>query len=125
MVETIRYVLIADDSDDSCDMLATLLSQAEYVVRAAPDRSGALELLKFGEPDVVIMDWFMPGLSLEEFVEQARSIFPEIQIILTSAALTGEAKAQSLNLGYLKKPYDPGELLSLIANAEKKRRERE
>lgn len=124
MVETIRYVLVVDDCEDSCDMLVTLLSNAEYVVRAASDRASALELLKFGEPDAVVMDWFMPGPSVEEFVEKARIAFPDIQIILTTAALTGDAKAKSLNLGYLKKPYEPADLLRQIANAEKKRRDR-
>jgi CheY-like chemotaxis protein len=124
MVETIRYILVVDDCEDSCDMLATLLSNAEYVVRAAADRAAALELLKFGEPDVVIMDWFMPGPSVEEFVEKARIAFPEIQIILTTAALTGDAKAKALKLGYLKKPYEPADLLHQIALAEKKRRDR-
>src|SRR5436190_23067485 len=106
MVETIRYVLIVDDSEDHSDILAITLSRAEYVVRTASDRTAALDILKFGEPDVVLMDWFMPGVSLDEFVAKARALYPLVQIILVSAGLTAENKARRLEIGYLKKPYE-------------------
>ena len=125
MVETIRYVLIVDDSEDHSDILAITLSRAEYVVRTASDRSAALDILKFGEPDVVLMDWFMPGVTLDDFVVKARELYPLIQIILVSAGLTAESKAQKLGIGFLKKPYDPDELLAQVAIAKNKRRERE
>jgi two-component system phosphate regulon response regulator PhoB len=115
MVGTKRTVLIVDDDSDVRDSLVMLLSMEQYVVRLADSRERALDLLAFGEPDVVLLDWFMPGMGIEEFVNKARKIYPALQMILISASLNTRQKATELNLKqHLTKPCEPTEILKAI-----------
>ena len=111
MVGTKRSILIVDDDADIRDSLTLLLSLEHYVVRLAENREEALKLLKLGEPDVILLDWFMPGISVEEFVSVAREQYPSVQIILLSASLNTRQKARELKLRhYLTKPFEPAVL---------------
>jgi len=122
MVSTKKTVLIVEDNADARDTLALLLSLEQYVTRIVTTRDDALEVLKHGEPDVVLLDWFMPGLSIEEFVVLARKVYPSIQMVLLSASLNTEKKALELRLHHLLKPYEPDDLLQLIDTCIQKRR---
>ncbi|HYF52107.1 MAG TPA: response regulator [Planctomycetota bacterium] len=115
MVGTKRTILVVDDDADIRDSLTLLLSLEHYVVRLAENREEALKLLANGEPDVVLLDWFMPGLPVEDFVEKAREQYPSIQIVLVSASLNTRQKARALKLKhYLTKPFEPEDVLKTV-----------
>ncbi|HYG77087.1 MAG TPA: response regulator [Planctomycetota bacterium] len=122
MVGTKKTILIIEDSADARDTLALMLSLEQYVVRVVSSRDEAVEVLSHGEPDVVLLDWFMPGMSIEDFVSKARKMYPSIQIVLVSASLNTEKKAQEWKLNFILKPYDPAELLKVIDLSIQKRR---
>ena len=125
MVSTKKTILIIEDNSDARDSLALILSLEQYVVRVASTRDEALELLEFGEPEAVLIDWFMPGLALEEFVDAARGMYPSIQLVLISASLNTRKKAAELKLRSLPKPYEPAELLRQIEECIQQRRKPE
>lgn len=107
MVGTKRTVLIIDDDPEVRDALVTLLSLEHYVVRLAENRERAMEILAFGEPDVVLLDWFMSGMPVEEFVAKARAKYPHLQMVLLSASLNTKRKAGELKIRhFLTKPFD-------------------
>ena len=123
MVGTKRSILIVDDDADIRDSLTLLLSLEHYVVRLAENREEALKLLKLGEPDVILLDWFMPGISVEEFVSVAREQYPSVQIILLSASLNTRQKARELKLRhYLTKPFEPADVLKAVEASIRHRR---
>jgi DNA-binding response OmpR family regulator len=121
MVSTQRYVLVVDDDPDIVDTLVTLLSMEQYQLRVAHDRDAAWEIVQFGEPDVILLDWFMKGMSLEDFVQKTRSLFPSVQIILLSASATTTDKARELSISHLIKPFDINDVLSAVDRAIQRR----
>jgi DNA-binding response OmpR family regulator len=123
MVGTKRSILIVDDDADIRDSLTLLLSLEHYVVRLAENREEALKLLAVGEPDVVLLDWFMPGMPIEDFVEKARAQYPALQIVLISASLNTRQKAKALKLKhYLTKPFEPEDVLKVVEASIRHRR---
>jgi DNA-binding NtrC family response regulator len=125
MVGTKRSVLVIDDDADIRDSLTVILSLEHYTVRVAETRDQGADLLAFGEPDVILLDWFMPGMSVEEFVAKARDKYPAIQIVLVSASLNTRQKAKEMKLKHcLTKPFDPADVLKVVESSIKNRRRR-
>jgi DNA-binding response OmpR family regulator len=123
MVGTKRSVLVIDDDADIRDSLTLILSLEHYTVRLAETRDHGMDVLAYGEPDVILLDWFMPGMPVEEFVAKAREKYPAIQIVLVSASLNTRQKAKDLKLKhYLTKPFEPADILKVVEASIKNRR---
>jgi CheY-like chemotaxis protein len=123
MVGTKRSVLVIDDDADIRDSLTLILSLEHYTVRVAETRDHGMDVLAYGEPDVILLDWFMPGMPVEEFVAKARDQYPSIQIVLISASLNTRQKAKDLKLKHhLTKPFEPADILKVVEASIKNRR---
>ena len=68
-------IVLADDERDFVDVLAERLSLRGHAVRVAPDGAAALAALAEAPSDILVLDWFMPGLSGPEVLtrEQPRT----------------------------------------------------
>ncbi len=115
-------MLIVDDEPDTVVTLLAILRDEGYDVRGHSSGQAALAVLEDFDPDVIISDIAMPGLSGWEVAKEVRRKSggrPKPLMI----ALTGQYKKGSDRiLGeisgfnfYLTKPADPQVLLSLIA----------
>lgn len=78
-------VLLIDDEDDIRDVVALTLEDAGYCVIQASNGETGLELCKTEEPQVVITDIRMPGISGLELLEIIKQKFPEIEVIVITA----------------------------------------
>lgn len=114
-------VLIAEDDAPSRLMLQSLLTKWGYTVTSASDGSHAWEILCEPEhPELVIIDWMMPGIEGPEIVQRLRQREPEkpyYAIIMTSRSEINSA-AHALNAGaddFVGKPFDNDELRARIA----------
>ena len=120
MVSDRIQVLVVDDHTVVRKGLCSLLSSEKYgieVVGEAGDGNEAIRLANELQPDVILMDLFMPGKSGLEAIRDIKQGNPESNIlVLTSYA--GEDKAsEALNagaLGYLFKDASPDELVHTI-----------
>lgn len=102
-----RVVLIVDDEPDCRDCISTLLYFLGYSTLLAPDRDRALDILEETVPDAMILDWQMPGMGIEEFLEKVRAMETQPEIVLLSAHQKARDKAQALGLKhFLPKPFD-------------------
>jgi CheY-like chemotaxis protein len=94
------------------DTLAELLQQEGYIVLRAENGVQALEHLRHGHPDVMLLDLMMPVMSgwevLEELGESGE--LPNVPIIVISAMCAPGARA------CLRKPVDLDELLTLVGS---------
>ena len=113
-------VLIADDDASSRLMLQSLLTAWGYNVTAACDGDEAWKILcEPSPPQLVILDWMMPGLEGPEIVQRLRakqSETPCYAIIITSRNAKDSA-AQALNAGaddFIGKPFDAAELQARV-----------
>ena len=83
-------VLVVDDNLKIQKMLGDLFSFDFDVVGLASDGQEAMEKVTGADPDVVVVDYMMPGLDGIETARSIRDLRPHQQIILYTAFLDGE-----------------------------------
>jgi DNA-binding response OmpR family regulator len=113
-------ILIAEDEVVSRTFLEATLRKWGYEVVSFPDGAQAWQAVESGEaPDLLILDWMMPGLDGLEVCHQLRQKFPALPAyIILLTALTGREKVvQGLQAGaddYITKPFDRDELRARV-----------
>lgn len=115
----LRRVLVADDNRDAGDTLAMLLRLDGHDVHVAIDGIEAVEMYQRVQPDVVILDIGMPGLSGHEVAQRIRDLRSEPPVVLI--ALTGwgqkadkDRAAASGFDHHFTKPVEPTVLSALL-----------
>ncbi|MFW6097205.1 MAG: response regulator [Chloroflexota bacterium] len=108
-------VLVVDDEPMARTLLRLMLVRAGFDVVEAEDGFDALDKLKDGSPDVMILDVMMPGIDGFVVCETVRSTpkTSDLPIIMLSAKTDLESVNKGLELGadkYLTKPISPEEL---------------
>jgi two-component system phosphate regulon response regulator PhoB len=112
-------VLVVDDEAAIRDMIQFALERAKMVVSTAADAQEALLRISESRPDIILMDWMMPGVSGIELTRRLRrdSYTEDIPIIMLTAKVTEDDKVAGLEAGtddYVIKPFSPRELLARI-----------
>ena len=69
--------------------MANLLEEFGYSVREAVDGHSALHQIRELNPDVLLSDLQMPGMSGRELLNNVRRLFPAIKVIATSGSYCG------------------------------------
>ncbi|WP_018139958.1 MULTISPECIES: EAL domain-containing protein [unclassified Thioalkalivibrio] len=113
-------ILIADDDPGLLESLHNLLAIEGYPVQTASGGGAAIEALRNQHFDLLLLDLAMPdlgGLDVLRFIQAAQL---KTQTVVVSGNSTVEDVAGALREGahdYLKKPYEPAELLATVRNA--------
>ncbi len=112
-------ILIADDEDSLRLLIRTTLDGPEYTLLEAPDGITALELARRQLPDLIVLDWMMPGKSGLEVVKELRADArtAHIAILMLTAMGQEQDRKQGLAAGvqaFLVKPFSPLELLERV-----------
>ena len=93
-------VLVVDDTDHVRRMLTTMLNLDGFeVVGGASDGSGALERTTELEPDVVVIDYKMPGMDGLETARRIKSGRPDQAVILYTAFIDPELEQEAADIG--------------------------
>jgi len=116
---TAKTVLIVDDEAPIREMIAVALEMADYRVLEADNAQDAHTLVVDHQPDLVLLDWMMPGTSGIELArrlkrEEATAALP---IIMLTAKGEEDNKIQGLEAGaddYITKPFSPRELVARL-----------
>ena len=82
-----QNIMVVDDDRLNRELLSKVLRQEGYQVLEACDGDIALKILQALPCDLVITDFLMPMLNGIEFVEQLRSLHPQIPIIFMTGYL--------------------------------------
>jgi two-component system phosphate regulon response regulator PhoB len=112
-------VLVVDDEAAIRDMIQLALERAKMNVRTAADAQQALVQISEQRPDIILLDWMMPGISGIELTRRLRrdAFTEDIPIIMLTAKVTEDDKVAGLEAGtddYVIKPFSPRELLARI-----------
>ena len=111
-------VLVVEDTDDSREVLGTILELEGYEVAYATDGRDALEKLEQGlKPCLILLDVSMPRMNGIEFrrLQAADERFCEIPVILYSAVHEITWLYPSLDTTVCRKPVDVDHILQLVA----------
>ena len=109
-------ILIVDDESRILFFLSTKLKEIGFEVVVAGDGKTALEKLNSEEPDMVVLDIIMPGMSGFDVLKELRR-YSTIPVIILSARDMPVDKIKGLRLGaddYLQKPFNLDELIARI-----------
>ncbi len=108
--------LVVDDERNLVNLLRGYLEREGFEVHEAFDGPSALERARSLNPDVVVLDWMLPGLDGAEVLRELRR-FSEAYVIMLTARSEEVDKIVGLSAGaddYLTKPFSPGELVARI-----------
>lgn len=83
-------LLIVDDEPVIATTLSAIFSQLGHQVRTAADGISALQKIRTQVPDILLSDLNMPRMSGFELLSVVRRRFPEVFVIASSAAFSGE-----------------------------------
>lgn len=112
-------ILIVEDEPAIRELIAVNFRHAGYTVSEAETAEAARILLDAGLPDLVLLDWMLPGQSGIEFARKLRAEARTAKlpiVMLTARAQEGD-KLQGFDVGaddYVTKPFSPRELLARI-----------
>ena len=118
-IATKPKVLVADDEQVIANTLAIILNQAGFEARAVFSGEKAIETLETFQPDMLISDVIMTGMTGIEAAIATRDRLPHCKILLFSgqaatADLLEKARAQGHEFEILAKPVHPTDLLAKL-----------
>ncbi|HVE49436.1 MAG TPA: phosphate regulon transcriptional regulator PhoB [Casimicrobiaceae bacterium] len=119
-------ILVVEDEPAIAELLRVNLVDAGYEVQAAPDGETAKELLKQSLPDLVLLDWMLPGVSGLALAKQLRgdARTRELPLIMVTARTDEADKVAGLEAwvdDYVTKPFSPRELKARIKSVLRRR----
>lgn len=114
-------VMIVDDSAQLTAYYAAILEQAGMITRVLNDPMAAMQPLFEFEPDLILIDMYMPscdGMELAKVIRQLDS-FMSIPIVFLSAEKDMDKQLAAMDLGgddFLTKPIQPQHLVSSVSS---------
>lgn len=115
----VAVILVVDDEEPIQELLKFNLEKEGYHVLIAGDGPEALEILEKKQPDLVVLDIMLPGMSGLEVCSELRRIprFSDLPVIMLTAKGEEIDKVLGLEIGaddYITKPFSPRELIARI-----------
>jgi DNA-binding response OmpR family regulator len=117
-------LLLVDDEEEFAATLAERLTLRGIQVTVAANGEDALLRLAEDEPDIIILDLMMPGMSGLSALKRIREAHPRVHVILVSGVGGVENGMNGMKIGafdYLMKPVEIETLLKTIEEALMKR----
>lgn len=112
-----RRILVADDDTAIRQLLRTLLEEGGYGVEEATTGQEALDGLKSGAYDLVLLDMRLPGMTGIEVLKQLREKTGDVPVIFITAYGSPNIAIQASSLGaysYITKPFELDDVLHTV-----------
>jgi DNA-binding response OmpR family regulator len=112
-------VLIADDQPNMRQLVRLTLETGQFEILEAPDGDAALSLARAERPDLLFLDWTMPGMAGVEVCRALRED-PEtadMRIVMLTARSQDADREHAEAMGaddYITKPFSPIQLLEKV-----------
>ncbi len=116
-INSLAKILIVDDDRVLCTLVSDWLITQHYNVESTHDGLSALELLKLGGFDLVVLDWDLPGKTGIELLKDFRDWGGQTPVIMLTAKDEPAEKERSFDYGvddYVTKPFGVRELAARI-----------
>lgn len=112
-------ILIVEDEAPLREMISYAMSTAGFVPLMAEDVDQAYTLIDNELPDLILLDWMLPGLAGVEFVKRLRrdEYTREVPVVMLTARSDEADKLAGFEAGvddYVVKPFSPRELIARI-----------
>ena len=115
------HLLIVEDDADISGLLVKILKGAGYETSQAFSGTEARLILEKAQPDLILLDLMLPGLSGEEVLQMLREEWhSDVPVLVLSAKNSLNDKVSLLKNGaddYITKPFEPEEVLARVEAA--------
>ena len=118
-------ILIADDDQEIAQLLGHLVHREGLTPLLAKDGTEALQLIRVGDPDVLLADLRMPGMGGMELMRKAKDLDPELPVILITAFAEVRGAVEAIRAGahdFLAKPFEHSQVTRVVLRALNERR---
>ena len=115
-----RTLLIIEDEEGAARALEKFFRQKGFTVAAATSGESGLEAFRAQAPDVVLLDYRLPGMNGEQVFQTMRSLQPLVPVIVMTAYGEIDRAVRLLKAGafhYITKPFELDVLLHLVEEA--------
>ena len=119
-----QTLLVVDDDPGLRESLQRTLTRAGYQVVLASDGRSALDLMQGTPLDLVLTDLRMPGMTGVELLRAAKTLLPDVDVILITAFGTIEEAVNAMKDGaydFITKPFRGEHLLKVVGKALERR----
>ena len=117
----VKSILIVDDDDLLCDMIASLLELEGHSVSIAPDGQAGLAACRARTFDCILLDLVMPKMDGLQFMRAITQEMPHHPpIVVMSASVTADIVEEGRDYGVrsmIRKPVDAEKLLHAVKSA--------
>ena len=111
-------ILVVEDDPAIRRLVQLVLSDKGFDLSLAPDGPSAVEQARMNHPDVVLLDYMLPGDDGEVVARELRAVCGDVPILLMSAADDLVPKAERVGaLDRLDKPFELSELEAAVTRA--------
>ncbi|MFH2012411.1 MAG: response regulator [Pseudomonadota bacterium] len=113
-------VLLVDDEEEFVKALAERLEMRDLSSDIVYDGEGALSYVENQEPDVMVLDFKMPGIDGMEVLKKVKEAYPNIEVIMLTGHGTKKDEEEARRLGifdYMEKPVDIDSLVKRMKDA--------
>lgn len=110
-------ILIVDDNDQMCSLLADILELFDYQAQQAKDGEEALKCLGEGKYDLVITDIRMPKMSGTDLLKLIKKTQPKLPVVLVSGFTPSNTTTVIITEkadGFLNKPFTVEQIEKLL-----------
>jgi len=112
-----RKILVIDDDSDSREIILEPLRWEHFDARGVASGAEALQLMETWVPNIIVLDWMVPGISGIQILQTVQAQHPHVSCIFISGNSSTESIIEALDSGaddYIIKPFVPLELLARI-----------
>ena len=112
--DSLPNMLVVDDDETFCKVLATALRKRGFAVRTAQDVDSAYALAREESPEFVVLDLKMPGDSGLALVQKLKNLDAHTRIVVLTGYASVATAVEAIKLGathYLTKPADADEIV--------------
>jgi DNA-binding NtrC family response regulator len=120
MITISGKILIVDDEESTRELLAHLIEMEGLTPLVASDGETALNMLRSENPDLLLVDHRMPGLTGLEVLRRAREIVEDLPVIVLNGYAAVRNAVEAMQAGaynYLAKPFNLDEVIQLVFQA--------
>jgi two-component system nitrogen regulation response regulator NtrX len=115
-----RRVLVVDDEQSILHTLEGILGDEGWEVALAGSGEAALQSIEAEDPDLLLLDVWLPGMDGIETLERVKGRYPELPVVLMSGHGTIETAVRATKLGahdFIEKPLNLDKVLLVLDNA--------
>ena len=110
-------VLVVDDENNLCELLAMAMRYEGWDVRTSPDGLSAVRQARDWKPDAVVLDWMLPDLEGPEVMRRMRGDTEHLPVLFLTARDAVEDRVAGITAGgddYVTKPFSLEEVIARV-----------